>query len=547
MVSTLAARSKARSRESSSKTKPISCPTRPFSHADSGYGTGNNTSFSSLTGKQSLTGDDEPPIPVRSVPLPGKEELQIFRTEIGPAHMARFREITPEIQRELLSAFQKSTPFFTKAKKRKQITMSIRLMMVGDTAETAKPSIIIFLPGGDGASRMESALKLPSLRQLYMPDDGITPCFTVVVVDQAPKKRFCEDIQVVWDTSLSGEKDSSTFCGTQVYLQSRDGRSAISTLGGIVKLTYGPGDFKLVGMTAGHVLEELFDGDDSDEDSDSDEVVGQETQVVDRPCGATDYTTGASIWDYFAPQNRQRPPTRGPGSSISRRCRPIMATGGGQTMTAAPPESFPTMEPIEVALLGGSRSSHHGGSAMMFGVLSHVPGGIMLSPDHGFVDAYLLVLDEGQQEVRDGDSGSWVVNPVSMEVYGHIAATDMTGDAYVLPLHRSFDEMKQVLGVESVDLPRTADLLDAALRGPDMCSAGKLGVGMPVMPDCPRERRASEVFRLCEGLRLRDLKRTSVFYDDDSGYGSLGSRGEVTPLDPATDEVEEDRDYVACW
>lgn len=238
----------------------------------------------------------------------------------------------------------------------------------------------------------------------------------------------------------------------------------------------------------------------------------------------------------------------------------------GLSLTTAPRASFPTLEPIEVALLTSTPASHPSSDGTMLGVLSHIPGGILLNTTdmHAqFVEAYLLELDEGQA-VADGDSGAWVVNPVSMEVYGHVVATDVTGDAYVVPLWRSLEEMRQRLGVEAVGLPETADLLDAALRAEAGVGVGNgdisgdggggggvgaegggwydgVGVGSRarvMMGDCgPRERRASEVFLLCDGWKLGDLKRSSLYRDVDSGYGSIGSTlGEGTPFD----ETDED-------
>jgi len=185
----------------------------------------------------------------------------------------------------------------------------------------------------------------------------------------------------------------------------------------------------------------------------------------------------------------------------------------------------------------------------MLGHLSHLPGGIMLSADYGFVDAYLLILDEGLA-LEDGDSGSWVVNPISLEVYGHVVATDLTGDAYVIPMYQSFREMKDVLGgdgVESVELPDTADLLESALRlrvsgAEGEGEAGRQRGGTLVLEHeygrRRRERRVPE-----EGLYMSDrwssdvmMKRLSgwVSDDGDSGYGSLGSTpfGAVSEVEP---------------
>ncbi|KAH6838496.1 hypothetical protein B0I37DRAFT_316697 [Chaetomium sp. MPI-CAGE-AT-0009] len=509
--------------QSSTRAQPIPCPGRTLTHTDSGYGTEDNSANVSLSIKTTSelstrrNGEESQNNPVRSVPLPGKEELQIFRTELDAVYNARFREIAPEMQRQLVKSTQQGLPLFqssSRARSRRQMAMSLRLMTIGRTIETARPSIVVFLPG-EGASRVEALLEQPFLRSLYQPDDSITPSFDVVVVGQEPRKRLLRDIRVTWDTSLSKERDLPTYCGARICLRTTQGASAMATLGGVVKLTYGPRDFKLVGMTAGHVLEELFDLEEAESCDwalfDIDPTLRIRPNLL-RRAGTTAHHPG-----------------RGAGHNSGM--------VNGRTMTAAPADSFPSVEPIEVALLGGSSHHHHsggggGGGGTMLGVLSHVPGGIMLDAAHGFVDAYLLVLDEGQ-ELQDGDSGSWVVNPVSMEVYGHVVATDVTGDAYVVPLHQSFAEMKGLLGAEAVDLPRTADLLDAALRA---STSGAGPGGGVMMGDCPRERRASEVFLLCDGWRLRDLKRSSL-YDGDSGYGSTGSTlGGGTPFDLTTEE-----------
>jgi hypothetical protein len=558
-------------------------------HIDSGYGTKVNSAVVSLSVKSNSelsqrNIEESQNTPPRSVPLPGKEELQIFRIEVDAACNARFREIAPEIQRQLLKSTQQGIPLFqssSRARSRRQMTMSLRLMTVGRTIETARPSIIIFLPG-EGANRIEALLEQPFLRSLYRPNDGITPSFDVVVVGQAPKKRWCKDIRVTWDTNLSKERDMTTYCGSRICLKTTQGTSAMATLGGIVKLTYGPRDFKLVGMTAGHVLEELFDLEEAES---LDGHVTDDNQIKPDPLGFNyprtighmlsppadnttnapsnddddDTPTPACDWALFTidPTLRIRPNllrrAGGPtahhhhhAAAAALKTGPNSGMVSGRTMTTAPPASFPSLEPIEVALLSSSSNSGSGcgpsGDGTMLGLLSHVPGGIMLDPSHGFVEAYLMVLDEGQA-VADGDSGAWVVNPVSMEVYGHVVATDVTGDVYVVPLHRSFEEMRGRLGVEAVDLPGTADLLDAALRaeaGVGVGSGAGAGVGSRggvMMGDCvPSGRQASEVFLLCDGWKLRELKRSSLYLDGDSGYGSTGSTlGGGTPFD-VTDE-----------
>lgn len=56
-----------------------------------------------------------------------------------------------------------------------------------------------------------------------------------------------------------------------------------------------------------------------------------------------------------------------------------------------------------------------------------------------------------------GDSGSWVIDPLTYEVFGHIVATDMLGDAYVIPLQSIFEDIRTWHDVQSVNLPTALD------------------------------------------------------------------------------------------
>lgn len=490
----------------------VACPREIPRHADSGYASQTNTAFTSPVGSKeklskptpNASQDEFAHSSPRSVLMPGRSDLQIVRRDIDYTFNARFREIAPRMQQLLQQSLQKWSPSLfplTKSRsKRQQAVMSMRLMVVGKTAETAKPTIVVFL-SGDQTRAMEAVLKQPEMRRLYMADDGITPTFEVIVVAQEPRKISNQDVAVLWEASRSAEKNLPTLCGVQIQLDAGDGRIAVATVGGVVKLRYGPGDFKLVGMTAGHVLEDVLDAE-------MDREIAPFTHsrtfgMIFHPMVENDLNATVPRHDWalieIDPRMRLRPNLMhiagGPSNlslSIPRRLGDFRQNG--TSMSAAPSASFPDVKPIEVALLSGS--SRFSGASL--GLLSHIPGSIMLSPEDGFIDVYHLTLDHGQ-ELQDGDSGSWVVNPISLEVYGHVVATDITGDAYVVPLHASLEEMKNVLGVESVSLPGTADLLDAAL--------------------------------------LRGLRRTRVLDDADSGYVSMAS---VVPDAAGVKEVEHE-------
>ncbi|KAK3333051.1 hypothetical protein B0T19DRAFT_458142 [Cercophora scortea] len=556
-------------------------PPRRFFDADSGYGTGAETSFSSLISAKSIDArqsvedenlaDAEP----KSVPLPGREDLLAFKVDVSYAVTARFREILPEIERVIHKDMQKGLAIFkpSRARDKKQMVMSIRLMTVGEASTTAKSTIVVFVQGEQVSSLEGCLLKNPLVQQLRQPNDGITPEFDIVVAGESPRKRFLQEgVSAEWD--LKGkmtEQQLTTYCGIRISLNSGY-RSAAATLGGVVKLTFGPGDFMLVGMTAGHVLEDLLGPDDPAKDFetllDSEPKLQlaalascsleteQEPQRRDEHAA---FNSRREIGNLFYPRphseirseeeideaipardwalleinsNLKIKPNRlprrlGPGQYMAR-----MGGHGahhGHCLVTAPAESFPEDQPKEVVMLNSSISEAQGS---LLGTLSNVPARVMLNPAKGFVEAYLLTLDNG--EVQDGDSGAWVVNPITKEVYGHVVATDCTGDAYVVPLHSSLADMKELLDVESVDLPTTADLLDMALRRTSSTGniatdssqnrgQGQVSLGVTHKLDV-EEQRASEVMMLCEGLHPDVHQRMD---DGDSGYGSVGT----TPRD----------------
>ena len=56
-----------------------------------------------------------------------------------------------------------------------------------------------------------------------------------------------------------------------------------------------------------------------------------------------------------------------------------------------------------------------------------------------------------------GDCGSWVVDELTCEVYGHVVASDAMGDTYVVPLNATLRDMEEKLAA-AVVLPTEADI-----------------------------------------------------------------------------------------
>ncbi|KAK0738992.1 hypothetical protein B0T21DRAFT_134820 [Apiosordaria backusii] len=558
------------SSESESESDPEQLELEPEEQQlpDSGYGTQSSVHSSASNSPKSLLSlhlNKSRPVPVvedvRSSPLPGRDDLHVFRgTGIDPSVqvIGRFREIMPELQRMLQKhvTSQKWSSLLPgkKKKKKDEVLMTMRLMIVGKTQATARPSIVIFVSGHE-TKGLDALMKRDSMKELYYPNDGIVTNFDVVIVGDPARKRFLQQVDVTWEGGSSlmmNDRGMATWCGARIRLETED-KSAVSTLGGLVKVTRRNGEVQIVGMTAAHVLEGLLDDDSETEDDEEDSPQEQDYRIHLRPrkpflgklihpslpFDGAELETPARDWALFEidhsvkikPNLLQRPtfPT-------FDQTRPSGPRQAGDELTLAPPDSFPEITPIEVALI---TQNNPGSSAAKLGFLSHLPGGIMLSPEKGFVDAYALTLDDNAQ-IENGDSGAWVINPISKSVYGHLVSTDFTGDGYIIPLHATFAEITTTTMTTtdmcSVSLPTTADLLSYSLQSSSYfptTSGAVMGPGSPITEspawvttattanswrpprDRSRERRVSELFTLAyEGSRNKDGQCESTSSSD---------------------------------
>ncbi|KAK3987132.1 hypothetical protein QBC44DRAFT_295700 [Cladorrhinum sp. PSN332] len=590
------------------------CSSSSYSSAppDSGYATRNPSTHVSLDHlpKSKISIDTADPAPPRQhipkSPIPGREDLHAFRVDPEQCILARYREILPEMQSmiqqwvqswshrggNILSSLLPGGKSRKSNQRRRQPgPVAIRLMIVGLAAQEAKPTIVVFVGGEDSnndgkVKGLEGLMRQTGMRMLYWPDDGVAPNFEVLVIGEGPRKRYSrredgeDGVVVVWDGVLRGrDRGLVTYCGTRIRFEAGEGkRSAVGTLGGLVKLVGEDWEVKVVGITAGHVLEGLFEDEDEGEEEVGEDrdmgisllpeegeryhlhrrVVGQLVHPAipeEDAAGEVGDLIPARDWALFElddnvklkPNILERPGVDWEQQNNGRTNR--------DEITVAPPDAFPSITSSEVAMLSQSNSMR----GVRLGELSHLAGGFMLSPEKGFVEAYLLKLDEGE-EIQDGDSGAWVINPVSKEVYGHVVATDYTGDAYVIPLHAIFSDMKRDLGVKSVGLPTTADLLNIALRATTIAAvksnptimadpeltferqARDASGGIMTARACSRERHMSDLLTSYYGAPS-GCKRRSLLSDVDSGYGSPGSP--VRPKAYKQPEEEDDMEYFS--
>ena len=106
----------------------------------------------------------------------------------------------------------------------------------------------------------------------------------------------------------------------------------------------------------------------------------------------------------------------------------------------------------DVLLLSGMAGLKRGKLATSFGYL-------MIGPVKQFNEVYNVSMSHGSV-IDAGDCGSWVVDPVTHEVHGHVVASDTFGDAYVIPLDSTFRDIKQQLAADEVCLPTEREVLE---------------------------------------------------------------------------------------
>ncbi|KAK8014737.1 hypothetical protein PG990_008033 [Apiospora arundinis] len=385
----------------------------------------------------------------------------------------------------------------------RKCSMAIRLMALGPYEAEAKPYIVVFT-SQDHCKRIQRYFRRPTVRSIYKPSDPTNPSFEILVHGSSPEKKSNEsEIEVFAPyCSFHSHYSSSTFCGTPIMVRHPSGHEICATLGGILKVDDENGSCELYGLTAGHVLD---DGDDelplpsinhedrrsavswAGSDSDSDPGLDSDTE--------TDSSSSMLInTDLLtAPKNDtqllHQEPHVDPWSLLpQQRLGSVKkldnhTSSGVETPTKvdairnldwalielhkyipnripANPDSFKEGRELQAPCADdkkdfGLRAIMISGSERLkAGSISGLPSQLLLSPGTGFVDARIINLYDGK-EVSDGDSGSWVVDGKTLEVYGHVVATDAFGGGYVIPIKDTMSDIQRNLNATSVSLPST--------------------------------------------------------------------------------------------
>ncbi|KAL9575405.1 hypothetical protein ACKAV7_000203 [Fusarium commune] len=82
---------------------------------------------------------------------------------------------------------------------------------------------------------------------------------------------------------------------------------------------------------------------------------------------------------------------------------------------------------------------------------------LVLKQGSSFVEVYDLIMEHGSS-LSPGDSGSWVVDAKTSELYGHVVSVDAFGEAQVMPIRSTLDSIRMQMNATRVSLPYPDEL-----------------------------------------------------------------------------------------
>ncbi|KAF5009708.1 hypothetical protein FDECE_4054 [Fusarium decemcellulare] len=471
--------------EVSSEEMAPDCPmTQP--DADSGYGGSSNVSFQTRDGDLDASADpatsagssrpqpssgvetDQPrPIRVRPIAKPiGKETARRANDVIEQMSQLLQEHMVKPRRRKLLPS------------KRNPPSMSIRSIMLGTTEQDAKTCLVIFCNDSHGShDKIRDFLRKSFVKDLYQPNDITVPSFDVHIVGASPSTRAGAEIGIPLHPQLS-DPTIETLCGMPVYFPQQNGdQKRLATMGGLLSIESSGGEGGLFGLTVAHGAVDLTNLDDSDtsmsdEDDDYDDSSSEPTTIEDYPpaaltqidwqlClhptaqenpaehaelhdtkSAIEHIAFSALDDFQGGAFRDWALFPFPSSSIT----PKRNTFDTTSLKIPAALENPDEQQLAVVLTGAYERKWE------WAKLAPGLSRILLEPGTEFVRAYAVELFRSS-DIRIGNSGSWVINPRTMEVYGHLVATDILRGAYVIPLVDVLNDIGARFANVSIEFP----------------------------------------------------------------------------------------------
>ncbi|PQE32163.1 Ankyrin repeat domain-containing 52 protein [Rutstroemia sp. NJR-2017a WRK4] len=113
----------------------------------------------------------------------------------------------------------------------------------------------------------------------------------------------------------------------------------------------------------------------------------------------------------------------------------------------------PKTSEVNVFMISGVSGTRKG---VMLNSNSYIGG----KPSENLCQAWNVILSDSGR-VIDGDCGSLIVDQETLEVYGHVVASNPLGEAYVVPLQNTLHQISNALGAKDLSLPNPGLLMES--------------------------------------------------------------------------------------
>lgn len=469
----------------------------PAVEADSGYSSADVT-----------TGEETPRtlhdgFPADSENFPRKvTKLQVFNQEIPELVKNRFKD--------LVELFSKPLYDFVYRNQKGLIAISIRLVVLGGTDTNAKPRIVVMCDK-DVMKRVKNFFKQPSVKSEFLGNtrDPSLPQLDIVFYDRPPRQMAATSAVDVYGSMKN--INTLTSCGIPIRVFHPNGPQ-FATLGGIVKVVTPLGRCMLYGMTAGHVMANHEADSGTDKLDVEDDTASEDGGYVTEEDDYFELDNPAAGEHYIAtiPSPEETPPLTEELDIIDVQWDIIGHTFATCRETEEEPnfdwalihlddkslyrpnrfvDTRTNSDPEESEKFDNSLQATEGNQLLLdrcvvvlsgsssynTGILSGHSSFLMMSPGKRFVETFILTLDDQNGNspsqiiygsnlvyataLKPGHCGSWVVDISTREVYGHVIASDALGQAYIIPLPATMNDIQEQLKAKNVKL----------LTWPDIC------------------------------------------------------------------------------
>ena len=188
-----------------------------------------------------------------------KTKLRPFDQEISQAVQNRFSDLT--------ELFGPSLYLFLVKRGVKYTAISVKLKVLGKDEGSARPWVVVQCDKA-ASKPINNFFDQPEVKSEFRRGDSEPglPSFDVVIHPRAPVSLAASDQGIVYGKSWT---NVDALCGNIIKIGSLE-NPHIATLGGIIKIEIHRGDFRMAGLTAGHIFtQEPVIGHDNGRESSS--------------------------------------------------------------------------------------------------------------------------------------------------------------------------------------------------------------------------------------------------------------------------------------